>query len=132
MDVLAELGHDVVVDLELVRPGLDIDGDQATTGGTRPIPAREMRTLGVVCPEGPRQCALGPILERAYGEVGGLVPPGGCRGPAFRLVLIDSRVCVVEIGQDSPVVIQGIAVPRHSVVILVSLVQDGLGVAGHV
>ena len=78
----------------------------------------------------PRHSARGPVLEGPHGEVGGLIP--GCLrgGPAFGHDLVDVGVGVVEVGEDAPVVVGGVAVPGDGVDVLAGARDDGLRVVG--
>lgn len=125
-DELAELGHHVVGSLEGVLAV--VDGDE--TGAGAAATAGQVRAVLGGGAQGPGGNARGPVLERAHGEAGGLVPGAGGGSPALGHVLLRVGELVPEVGQDGPVQVGGIAVPGNGRDIVGSNAHDLLGEDG--
>lgn len=85
---LGELGHHVVSGLEGVAAV--VDGDE--TGASATATAGQVRAVLGSGAKGPGSNTGGPVLERAHGEVGGLVPGTSGWGPALSHVLVSVGV----------------------------------------
>lgn len=100
------LGHHVVVDAETVGLGGGVDHDEPAAG----VAAAQVRAIIGVGAQGPGQGALSPVLQRTDGEAAGLVPGRVLgRGPAFGHVLGGVGVLGVEVAQNGPLVVGGVA-----------------------
>lgn len=120
---LGELGHHVVGSLEGVLAVVDGDEASASAAAT----AGQVRAVLGSGAESPGSNTTGPVLERAHGEGGGLVPSTSGGGPALSHVLVSVGVGVVEVGQDSPVQVGGVAVPCNGRDIVCGDAHDLLG-----
>lgn len=125
-DVFAVLCHHVVGSLEGVLAV--VDGDETSAGGASTL--RQVRAVLGGGAEGPGSNTGSPVLERADGEAGGLVPGAGGGSPALGHVLLHVGELVLEGGQDGPVQVGGIAVPRNGGDIVGGNAQDLLGEIG--
>lgn len=127
-DELAVLGHHVVGGLEGVLAV--VDGDETSAGGASAL--RQVRAVLGGGAEGPGSNTRGPVLERADGEAGGLVPGTGGGSPALGHVLLHVGELVLEVGQDGPVQVAGVAVPCNGRDVVRGNAQDLLREIGHV
>ena len=121
---LAELGHHVVRSLE--RVAAVVNCHQTFAVGAAAF--GEMRAVGRVGAQSPRHYTRSPVLERADGEVGGVVPDTSLRGVAFGHVLRDAGVAVMERGENAPVEAVSVTMPCYGVDVLSCSADDGLGV----